>query len=338
MTSRILATVATLAVALIGCAVADDRKLTGQVRIAGSSTVFPIMSAAAEMFQETAPRVKLTIAAPTGTGDGFKKLLESDAALRIDICNASRPITPTEQTRAAEIGVRYIELPIAYDGTAVVVHPDNKFCDQLTIEELKRIWEPDSKITNWKDVRAGFPDLKLTLYGPGANSGTFDHFTEVIVGKARASRTDYVASESDNMLVQGVSGDAGALGYFGFAYYESNKAKLRAVPIVGHDGTAVTPSVQSIHDLQYVLARPLFVYVNADSAKRPETQAFVKFLLTNAAKIVGHKRVNYVPLDPDLYQLVRTRWEGGVEGTLYPDSASHAAPLHKVLRGEGHKP
>lgn len=304
----------------------------GKVAVDGSSTVAPISSAAAEMFRQVNPKVRVVVGT-SGTGGGFKKFLEAKPELRTDINDASRPIKPEEASLAAERGLNFIELPIAYDGIAVVVHSGNKFCSSLTVKELERIWAPDSKIKNWKDVRSDFPDKPLKLFGPGTDSGTFDYFTEAILGKDGRSRSDYTASENDNMLVRGVSGDEGALGYFGFSYYEANKAKLKLVAIDSGDGKPVLPSMDSIRDYSYrPLSRPLFLYVNAESAKRPEVDEFVRFYLQNGRRIVEHPMVNYIALSDTLYAKSLARFSGGTTGTAYSDPKQHFRPLDEVYK------
>lgn len=300
--------------------------LTGTIQINGSSTVAPVMIAASEMFGAVEPRVRVPVGI-SGTGGGFKKFLEDRKSLRTDINDASRPVSATELARAKSLGVEFIELPIAMDGVAVVVHPQNKFCDHLTVEELRRVWEPGSKVQSWKDIRPSFPDLPIKLYGPGPDSGTFDYFTEAVCGKEKASRNDYTASENDNVLVQGISGDAGSLGYFGFSYYEANKSKLKLLGVDHGDGKPVTPNVGAIRSGEYTpLARPLFIYVNRESADRAEVRAFVEFFFANAAKIVEHKKVNYVALDPGLYSLAKARFDQRVTGSLFVDRA-HTGPV-----------
>jgi len=303
-------------------ALAQER-LRGRIRADGSSTVAPITMAAAELYQSHQPRVQVTVGI-SGTGGGFKKFLEERADLRTDISDASRPIKPVERRRAAELGVKFIELPIAYDGIAVVVHPSNEFAKTLTVDELKRIWQPESKINNWRDVRAGFPDLPLRLYGPGADSGTFDYFIETVVGRPRACRSDFTASEDDNVLVQGVAGDRGALGYFGFSYYEANAARLALVAIDGGAGP-VAPTMDAIRNGTYApLSRPIFLYVNSESAQRPEVRSFIKHVYDNARSIVEHPKVGYVALSDSLYATIWKRFETGVTGSVYeaPDAGS----------------
>jgi phosphate transport system substrate-binding protein len=303
----------------------------GRVAIDGSSTVAPITMAAAELFEEQHPAIRVTVGV-SGTGGGFKKFLDEHPELRMDICDASRPIKPAELERAAKLGIEFYELPIAMDGLAVVVHPSNSFCSELSVPELKRIWEPGSTVNNWKDVRPGFPDLPLKLYGAGTDSGTFDYFTEAIVGKERASRSDYTASESDNVLVQGVSGDKGALGYFGYSYFEMNKQKLKAVGIAG-EGPAVIPNPDTIRSGRYrPLARPLFLYINKKCYERPEVRAFVDFLLDNAPKIVEHPRVGYVALPDELYRLGKERIQSGTTGTVFTKTAGQTHDLAELYR------
>ncbi|MGE0481496.1 MAG: PstS family phosphate ABC transporter substrate-binding protein [Phycisphaerae bacterium] len=312
----------------------DYKSLSGKIRIDGSSTVAPIVAAAAEMYRADSPRTNVVVGI-SGTGGGFKKFLETDAALRTDISNASRPIHEQELSRAKELGAEFIELPIAYDGIAIVVNPQNKFCEYLTVDELKRIWSPGSKIDNWKDVRTGFPDLRLRLFGPGADSGTFDYFTEAIVGKEDASRSDYTASENDNVLVRGVEGEAGALGYFGFSYFEANKARLKLVGVDATGGGAIKPSLATIRDHSYhPLSRPLFIYVARGAAERAEVVGFVEYLLLNAKRIVEHPRVNYVALPDELYQNILKRFREKITGTVYSTAERKTRPIAELYGGK----
>jgi phosphate transport system substrate-binding protein len=324
--------------ALVCCTtVADGQgrsgRLSGRVKIDGSSTVAPITMAAAELFGAEQPRVKVTVGI-SGSGGGFKKFLEQRADLRTDISDASRPIKPAELGRAAEVGVEFIELPLAYDGIAVVVNPANHWCDSLTVEELRKIWEPNSKINNWKDVRPGFPDVPLELYGPGTDSGTFDYFVETVVGKAKSCRSDFTPSEDDNVLVQGVAGDRGGLGYFGFSYYEANKNELHLLGISAEGGKPIKPSLPTIRDGTYApLSRPLFMYVNAEAGKRPEVRAFLKYVFNNAKMIVEHPKVNYVALSDELYAGIWDRLEQGVTGSMYADPANKGKSLPELYLG-----
>ena len=308
----------------IGSTELRAQNLQGRVRVDGSSTVAPITMAAAEIFQAKQPGVQVTVGI-SGTGGGFKKFLDEDPSLRTDISDASRPIMTPELERAKKLGVQFIEVPVGIDGLAVVVNPSNGFCYHLTVEELKRIWEPSSKISNWSQVRAGFPDLPLKLYGPGTDSGSFDYFTEVVVGKAKSSRSDYTGSESDNVLVRGVAGDAGALGYFGYSYYIANKDQLKLLGIDDGNGKPIKPDMGTISAGTYSpLARPLFFYVNVEALKRPEVKAFLGFFFQNAKMIVEHPRVNYVALDDELYKLAWQRIEAGKTGSAM-EHASHGA-------------
>lgn len=311
---------------------ANAQQLKGKVKIDGSSTVAPITMAAAELFQGEHPQVRVTVGI-SGTGGGFKKFLEERADLRTDISDASRPIKPQEMERAKQLGVEFIEIPIGIDGIAVMVHPSNKFCDYLTVEELKRIWEPGSAITNWQQVRPGFPDRPLELFGPDTDSGTFDYFTEVVVGKSRASRSDYTASASDNVLVQGIAGDEGALGYFGYSYYEANKDKLRLVGVDNNDGKPIKPNLDIIRSGTYTpLSRPMFLYINKESYKRPEVKAFLDFFLSNAPRIVEHPKVNYVALPDQMYELDRQRLQEGKTGSAMAASTGHSLDLEEIYR------
>jgi len=270
-------------------------KLTGAIQIDGSSTVFPVSEAVGEEFQKVNPEVRVTVGV-SGTGGGFKRFTVGET----DISDASRPIKDSEAAAAKEKGIEYIELPVAYDGLSVIVNKDNDWVDKLTVEELKKIWEPDSKITKWNQIRPNWPDKEIKLYGPGTDSGTFDYFTEEINGKAQASRSDYNASEDDNVLVQGMEGDRYSLGYFGYAYYVENKDKLKVVPIDAGKG-AIAPSEQTINDGTYSpLSRPIFIYVNKTALKRPEVYEFVKYYVTEAPKLVPE--VGYVALPEKMYK------------------------------------
>jgi phosphate transport system substrate-binding protein len=246
--------------------------------------------AVAEEFLADHPGAKVPVRA-SGTGGGMKQFTVGE----IDITGASRPMTDTEKAACEKNKIDYIELTVAFDGLAVVVNPQNDWCDCITVEQLKNIWRPESDgtVTKWSDVNPDWPDEELKLYGPGTDSGTFDYFTEVIVGEARSSRPDYTASENDNALVRGVVADKGALGYFGFAYYAENKDDLKLLSVKG-DGECVLPSEETVRDGSYApLSRPIFVYVNMKSLERPEVAEFVKFYMANAARLA--KEVGYVP-------------------------------------------
>ena len=279
-----------------------------QIRIDGSSTVFPITEAMAEEFAKVRPDVRVTVGI-SGTGGGFKRFASGET----DISDASRPIKQKEIDGALAGGVAFVEIPVAYDGISVVVNPKNTWVDHLTKDDLKKLWEPSSKVKTWADLRAGWPARTIKLYGPGTDSGTFDYFTEEIVGTARSSRSDYQASEDDNTLVQGVSGDVNALGYFGFAYYEENAERLKLVPIDSGRGP-VAPSIATIKDGTYSpLSRPLFLYVRKTG--RPEIKQFVEFYLDNAPELVAE--VGYVPLAPALYAAGRKRLDTMRVGSEY---------------------
>jgi phosphate transport system substrate-binding protein len=246
------------------------------VKVDGSSTVFPITEAVAEEFQKARKGAINVTVGISGTGGGFKKFCRGET----DIANASRPILKKEMDDCSKAGIRYFELPVAYDALTVMVNPQNTFIKSMTVAELKKIWEPGAqgRINNWKDVNPAWPDQKLKLYGAGADSGTFDYFTEAVVGKAKSSRGDYTASEDDNVLVQGIAGDKGALGYFGFAYYIENQKKLKAVPIDGGKGP-VAPTPENVDNGSYQpLSRPIFIYVSEKSLDKPEIRDFVDFL------------------------------------------------------------
>ncbi|MCS7186123.1 MAG: PstS family phosphate ABC transporter substrate-binding protein [Armatimonadetes bacterium] len=316
--------------------VVSQTQISGSVKIDGSSTVYPITEAVAEEFQKRYPRVKVTIGI-SGTGGGFKKFARGET----DINNASRPVKSSEDEECRKNGIAYIELPVAYDALAVVVNPANNWCEHLTVDELKKIWEPDAqgKITNWSQIRQGFPNRPLKLFGPGTDSGTFEYFTEAIVGKAGASRGDYTASEDDNVLVHGVASDPNALGYFGLAYYVENSKRLKAVAIQHPDyngGKPCLPSEKTVLEGRYYLARPLFIYVNRESAERPEVRAFVEFYLQNAAKLV--KEVGYVPLPKRAYDLAMERFKKRIAGSMFgAKGAQVGVSIQELLELEAKK-
>jgi phosphate transport system substrate-binding protein len=268
------------------------------IKVDGSSTVFPITEAVAEEFQKSKKGAVRVTVGISGTGGGFKKFCRGDT----DISNASRPITKSEMAECARAGVTYIEMPIAYDALSVVVNPKNTWLTEITIDELKKMWEPaaQGKITKWSQVNPAWPDRPIKLFGAGADSGTFDYFTEAVTGKSKSSRGDFTASEDDNVLVTGVSRDVDALGFFGFAYYSENRDKLKSLPISWKGGKSVGPSMETVVNGTYQpLSRPIFIYVKADSAKRPEIKEFVEFYNKNADKLV--REVKYVPLPATAY-------------------------------------
>jgi len=275
-----------------------EGELGGVVSLDGSSTVFPISEAVAEEFLSESPRVRVTVGV-SGTGGGFKKFL----AAEIDINDASRPISESEREIAAATGLSYLEIPIAYDGLSVVVNPGNTWVDYLTVAELQLIWQPGSTVDSWDDIRPEWPAEPVRLYGAGTDSGTFDYFTEAINGKAGASRPDYTASEDDNVLVQGITGDVNALGYFGYAYYKENAVKLRVVPIDGGQGP-VEPTPVTINDGSYSpLSRPVFIYLNKTGADKPQVRRFVEFYLDIAPLIVSE--VGYIELRAEEYEAAK---------------------------------
>ena len=274
----------------------SSSSLTGAIEIDGSSTVFSITEAVAEEFHKIHPRVQVNVGV-SGTGGGFKRFLNGE----IDINDASRPIKELEIREAGEKGISYVEISVAIDGLSVVVNPRNDFVQCLTVDELKRMWEPGVPVNRWSQIRPEWPDRPFHLYGPGPDSGTFDYFTEAIVGEEDASRPDFAASEDDNVLVQGIYGDRNGLGYMGYAYYAENRGLLNPVAIDNGDG-CVIPTAETIESGDYApLARPLFIYVNKASLERQEVQVFLKFYLENATALV--QEVGYVPLSPQFYRL-----------------------------------
>lgn len=299
----------------------------GRIAIDGSSSVYPITEAVAEEFRKVQPDIRVTVGV-SGTGGGFKKFARGE----IDIANASRPISAREIEICKNAGISFIEIPVAYDGLAVVVSPQNDFVDYLTVAELRKIWEPaaQNKIISWAQVRKGFPDVPLRLYGAGTSSGTYDYFTEAITGKAKSSRGDYTASEDDNVLVQGVSSDKGALGYFGLAYYLENKNKLKLVGIDNGQGV-VFPSDSTVTTGLYApLSRPEFIYVNAASARQIYVQEFIRFYLENAPALV--REVGYVALPPEVYALSQLRFKHSRQGSLFAERSTVGADLEQLMK------
>lgn len=300
------------------------------IQIDGSSTVYPVTEAVAEEFQKAQRgKIKVTVGI-SGTGGGFKKFCRGE----ITISDASRPILKQEMESCKLAGIQYFELPVAYDALTVMVNPKNNWVSSMTVAELKKIWEPaaQGKITRWNQVRSNWPDRPLKLFGAGADSGTFDYFTEAIVGKAKASRGDFTASEDDNVLVQGIASDMNALGFFGFAYYAENRDKLKAVAVDGGKGP-VLPSAKTVEDGTYQpLSRPIFIYVNKKSAERPEVREFVEFYLKNASKLV--KQVKYVALPAKAYTLGLEHFQKGKLGTVFNGEAEVGVKIEDLLRRE----
>ena len=287
------------------------------IQIDGSSTVYPITEAVAEEYQKKNPKVRVTVGI-SGTGGGFNKFCRSET----DIANASRPIKLSEVELCLDNKVGYIELPVAFDAMAVMVNPKNDWVGHMTVKELKKLWEPaaQGKITRWSQIRAGWPDKEIHLFGAGTDSGTYDYFTQAIVGKEHASRGDFTASEDDNVLVQGIATDPLALGFFGVAYYEHNKERLKLVPIDDENpkngAGPILPTADNVMNGTYQpLARPIFIYVSKKAADRPEIGDFVKFYLTEGRPLV--REVGYIPLPDVVFELALTRFEKRVTGSVF---------------------
>ncbi len=299
-----------LAVVVVGC----GGGTTESVSVDGSSTVFPLTEAVAEEFMEDTQGARVNVGV-SGTGGGFSKFLRGDIAVN----DASRPISPEEIDKAAQNGVEYIEIPVAYDGLAVVVHPENDWVECVTAGELEELWAPNSSIDRWSQLRDDFPDRPIDLYGPGTASGTYDYFTEAIMGESGASRSDFTASEDDNVLVQGIKGTETSLGYFGLAYYENNAGDLKALgvdPDQPNSGApCVTPSAETVQNGTYrPLSRPLFIYVNPAKVT-PTVEKFVEFYLQNAGELASD--VGYVAMPDDAYDLALERFQSRTTGTVF---------------------
>jgi phosphate transport system substrate-binding protein len=299
-----------------------------KVTVDGSSTVYPITQAIAKEFQANSKNVQIKVSF-SGTGGGFEKFCTG----KTDINNASRPISKSEMELCNQNGVRYIELPIAFDALSIIVHPQNEWAKDITIDELKKIWEPgaEGKITRWNQVRATWPDRPLNLHGPGKDSGTFDYFTEAVTGKAKASRNDYTASEDDDVLVEGISKDPNALGYFGYAYYEEHKNKLKVLPVDSGKG-AILPSRETVEKSKYQpLSRPLFIYVNPWSAPhKSAVYQFVDFYVKQAPKTAV--AVGYVPLPNETYHINYVHLNQGKAGTVFGGKAQLDLTISELLR------
>jgi len=300
------------------------------IKIDGSSTVFPVAEAFAEEFQiQNRGKVRVTVGM-SGTGGGFKKFCRGET----DMSNASRPILTEEMEACRKAGIKYIEVPVAFDALTVVVNPANKWVKSLTVADLKKMWEPaaQGRISTWKQVRAEFPAEKLMLFGPGADSGTFDYFTEAVMGKSKSSRGDYTASEDDNTLVQGVENNKNAIGYFGFAYYAAHKDKMRAVPIDGGKGP-VEPSLANVTNGTYnPLSRPLFIYVKESSMNRPEVRQFVQFMMTKGGALVSE--VGYLPLPKSAYDLAWKHFNDKKLGTVFGGHPKVGITIEQLLAME----
>jgi phosphate transport system substrate-binding protein len=321
-----------LALGASGCV----RGPTPTVKIDGSSTVFPITEAVAEEFQKANPNIRAT-AGISGTGGGFKKFCAGET----DISDASRPIKPSEVEQCSKAGIDYIELPIAYDGLVVVVNPKNDWITSLTVNDLNKMWVPEaqSKVMKWNQIRPEWPDREIHLFGPGVDSGTYDYFTEAIVHKEHSSRGDYTSSEDDNVLVQGIATDELALGYFGLAYYEANRSKLKLVPIDDEkpeNGQGpITPTAETVRNSTYQpLSRPLFIYVSVKSLAKPEVVSFVKFYLQHSSKLVAE--VKYIPLPDHAYVLGEKRFDAKKTGSVFGGGGSQVGvSIEQLLEKEG---
>jgi phosphate transport system substrate-binding protein len=325
-----------LGVSILGVLCLSGHQLQAQqqnlssIKVDGSSTVFPISEAISQQFRQTpAGRNAQISATVSGTSGGFRKFCAGET----DISDASRPINPKEMEACRKNGVAYIELPVAFDALTVVVHPQNTWAKDITVAELRRIWEPSAqgKIRTWNQVRSSWPNRPLKLFAPGADSGTFDYFTEAIVGKVDASRKDYTASEDDQVIVRGVSQDPNALGYFGFSYFEENRSRLRPLGIDNGKGP-VLPSRQTVANSQYQpLARPLFIYVNARNAQtKPALRAYVEYYLKNAEQVSA--KVGYIPLPADGYRLGQLHFVRGKVGTVFAGKAQIGLTIGELLR------
>jgi phosphate transport system substrate-binding protein len=297
---------------------------SGVITVDGSSTVAPVTEAVAEEFQKANAGTRVTVGT-SGTGGGFQKFCRDET----DISDASRPITPDEAKKCESAGVRFIEIPVAYDGIAVVVNPKNTWAASMTVTDLKKLWEPGAqgKVMRWNQVRSEWPDKEIHLFGAGVDSGTFDYFTEAIVGKTKASRGDYTSSEDDNVIVQGVAGDENALGYFGFAYYEQNQGKLKLVSIDDGDDAngkgPIAPSPDTVKNGSYrPLSRPIFIYPKLKALDRAEVRNFVDYYLTKGIPLI--REVGYIPLTDSEYNLVRTRFSAKKTGSMFEGVDSHS--------------
>ena len=323
---------AVAALVLGGVSVSGLAQAQTLVKVDGSSTVYPITEAVAEDFQKSKKNTVRVTVGISGTGGGFKKFCRGET----DISDASRPITKKEMEDCKAAGIEYIELPVAYDALTVVISPKNDWAKTMTVAELKTLWEPaaQGKIMTWKQINPAWPDRPVKLYGPGADSGTFEYFTEAINGKAKATRGDFTASEDDNVLVQGVARDVGGLGYFGYAYYIENKDKLVAVSVVAAPGKpAVAPSVETVVNGTYQpLARPIFIYVNAKAAERPEVKEFVEYYMKNGEKL--SKEVKYIALPTKAYAYNLEHFAKMAKGTKFAGENKVGLTIEELMKLE----
>jgi len=331
MTTFVRTAIVSTIIALAGCAgdagtdpTRDVSDLQGAVKIDGSSTVYPITEAVAEEFRKYAPGVRVTVGI-SGTGGGFKRFSVGET----DISDASRPIKAKELRQARENGVEFIEVPVAYDGLSIVVHPRNDWVDQLTVDQLRQIFLDGTTVDSWDDLNRDWPQQRIKIYSPGTDSGTFDYFKEVIAGNNNAIRSDMSVSEDDNVLIRGIVGDEYSIGFFGCAYYFENTNLLRVIPIVSPEtGEAIEPTPRTIESGEYApFSRPLFIYVNAKSAKRPEVRRFIEFYLDECADLA--QEVGYVRLPRRMYQLAGRKFSRGITGTHFLNEKLE--PIHGPL-------
>lgn len=317
-------------ITITSCGKRDSSGQSQVIKIDGSSTVFPLCEAVAEEFQKQG-RVRVTVGI-SGTGGGFKKFTRGET----DISNASRPILKEEMEQARTNGIEYIELPVCFDALTVVVNPQNDWVTSMTVDELKKIWEPEAqgKITHWNQIKPEWPNEPIALFGAGADSGTFDYFTEAIVGKAKSSRGDFTASEDDNVLVQGIAGNKYALGYIPYSYYSPNASRMKAVPIEWSKNATkgpVMPSLENVLAGTYnPLSRPLFIYVSSKSLDKPEVKEFVEFFLKNAAVLA--KEVKYLPLPDRAYEMATERFRSAQTGTGFDGHPEVGLPVEEILK------
>jgi phosphate transport system substrate-binding protein len=307
---------------------------TSLIRVDGSSTVFPITEAVAEQFQKTTGNARVTVGI-SGTGGGFQKFCRGET----DISDASRPISSSEVAACRQAGVEYIEVPVAYDGIAIVVNPRNTWAEHITVEELRRLWQPEAqkRVTRWSQVREGWPEREVHLFGPGVDSGTYDYFTQAVVGTEHSSRGDFTSSEDDNVLVQGIASDELALGFFGLAYYEENRTRLKALPVDDGDATngdgPIAPSAETVRGGTYQpLSRPLFIYVAKSALDRVDVASFVRFYLESAPGLV--REVGYVPLPEQAYVLARERVEARRTGSMFEGGSQVGLSIEALLQRE----
>jgi phosphate transport system substrate-binding protein len=325
---RTVLAAAAIGLSTAGMTLAANPNLGGAVEIDGSSTVYPITEAVAEEFLSEAPKVRVTVGI-SGTGGGFKRFAIGET----DISDASRPIKDKEFKAAIEKGVEFIEIPVSYDGLSIVINKENTWAKDITVEELRKIFLEKNAAKTWKDVRSSWPAETIKVFAPGTDSGTYDYFREVM--GEDAIRPDMSTSEDDNVLVTGVAGNKGAIGFFGCAYYFENQDKLGILPVINKDGAAVVPTAQTVEDGSYnPFSRPLFIYVNKASAERPEVDAFVNFYLENASTLAAE--VGYVSLPSAVYEMARKRYEDRVTGSCYwtEDMKPISGPVTTVYKAD----